>query len=212
MEELEQLASGRVCSRVHARLKAVVELCGGTYVCAPRKSHERCVQKVEQEYLGDYGKLLDLERATGLFEQAEDMLRCLKMLRGEEKEEEQGEQGEQEGEREVQAEVMVHMGQSSCSSSSFSPSSSSSSSPPSSSSSSSAVSLAVVRCKDRVSSPLSSGYRDLLLNVCEAGSGFIMELQLNFNKIAQINSKTHRFYELMRVMEIKWLLKNILDS
>ena len=41
------------------------------------------MQKVEQEYEGDYSKLLDLERATGLFEQSEDVLHCLqRMARG----------------------------------------------------------------------------------------------------------------------------------
>jgi len=177
MEELEQLASSRLCGRLHAHLKMIVEKCGGTYDCAPRKSYQRCVQKVEQEYGNDYSKLLDLERATGCFEQAGDMLQCLRRL---------------------QEEVEERF--SSLSSSSFvSPSSSPSSS---SLSPSSACSLRVVRCKDRLNKPLESGYRDILLNVCEVQSGFVMELQLNFHKIAQIKSQTHRFYEMVRVMEL----------
>jgi len=164
MDELEQLASSRLCGRLHAHLKALVEDSGGTYLCAPRKSYERCVQKVKQEYLGDYSKLLDLERATGLFEQAEDMLRCLQNVRGEHN------------------------------SSSFL----------TSSPSSSAISIRVLRCKDRVNKPLPSGYRDILINLCDVESGFVMELQLNFHKIAQIKSQSHRFYELIRIMDLKW--------
>jgi len=87
---------------------------------------------------------------------------------------------------------------------------SSSSSSPSSSAASSSVAppprvlLRVLRCKDRLNSPKSSGYRDILLNVCDVESGFVAELQLNFVKIAQINCQSHRFYELIRVMDIKW--------
>lgn len=130
-------------------------------MCPPHS--DRCVEKVMKEYGGDFSKLLDLERATGLFEQAEDMLRCL---------------------RRVQEE----------------PSSSLSSSSASSSSST----MRVLRCKDRLNKPLDSGYRDILLNVCEVQSGFVAELQLNFHKIAQIKSQSHRFYELVRVMELQW--------
>jgi len=170
MEELKSLSNARLCARLHASLKAIVEECGGAYLCAPRKSFEHCVQKVEQEYKGDYGKLLDLERATGLFEQAENMLRCVKRV-----------QGEIIG----GGSVTLHTHQS--------PSS------PSSSSSS----VRVVRFKDRMNVPLGdSGYRDLMLNVCDQESGFVVKLQLNFHKIAQIKSQTHRFYELMRVMEL----------
>jgi len=82
MEELEQLATAKLCGKLHAYLKSLVEECGGTYVSAIRKSYERCVQKVEQECDGDYSRLLDVERATGLFEQAEDMLLCLRRVRG----------------------------------------------------------------------------------------------------------------------------------
>jgi len=154
MEELEGLA--RVSSRMHAILKALVEGCGGTYLCAPRKSYERCVQKVKDEYGGDYGKLLDLERATGLFDQPGDMLECLQRV------------------------MLARLDD------------------PISSS----VPLCVLRCKDRLNNPLASGYRDLLLNLCDAKSGFVMELQLNFHKITQIKSQTHRFYELTRVMKL----------
>jgi len=173
MEELENLANAHLCARLHASLKAIVEECGGTYLCAPRKSSERCVQKVKQEYKKDYGKLLDLERATGLFEQADDMLRCVKRVQGE-----IAALGEA---------VVLHTGQSN-------------------SSSSSSSSVRVVRLKDRMNVPLGGGYRDLMLNVRDQESGFVAELQLNFHKIAQIKSQTHRFYELKRVMKLDDIL------
>lgn len=62
----------------------------------------------------------------------------------------------------------------------------------------------VLRSKDRLNHPLASGYRDILLNVCDVQSGFVAELQLNFHQIAHIKSQTHRFYELARVMELQW--------
>ena len=37
----------------------------------------------------------------------------------------------------------------------------------------------VVRCKDRVTTPLPSGYRDVLLNVTVEGCAMVMELQLH---------------------------------
>jgi len=168
MEELEQLAKGS--DRLHAQLKAMVEECGGKYECAIRKAYERCVQKVEQDYGGDYSKLLDLERATGLFEQAEDMLQCLQTLMGEDR-------GQNEHKHSMTTDLLPPVAP---------------------------LVLRVLRCKDRLNSPLSSGYRDILLNVYDVKSGFVVELQLNFVKIAQIKSQSHRFYELIRVMDIKW--------
>lgn len=78
-EELEQLAS-RGCGSLHRQLKAIVVDCGGTYIRAPRLSRERYMPWVEQECKGDYSLLLDLERATGLFEQTEGMLQCLQRV------------------------------------------------------------------------------------------------------------------------------------
>jgi len=191
MEELQQLATATLCGRLHTYLKSLVEECGGTYMWTPRKSYERCVQKVEQDCEGDFSRLLDVERATGLFEQAEDMLLCLRRVsRG-------GGQGEGRAGQESSSSVVVHVP-----SSVDSPTSSSSSvTPPSPRG---LLPFRVLRCKDRLNSPLASGYRDILLNVCDVESGFVAELQLNFHKIAQIKSQSHRFYELIRVMDIKW--------
>jgi len=63
MEELEQLATATLCGKLYTYLKSLVEECGGTYMCAPRKSYERCVQEVEQECEGDYS-MLDVERGA----------------------------------------------------------------------------------------------------------------------------------------------------
>jgi len=210
IEELKQLAEAG--ARLHSWLKAAVEECGGKYECAIRKSYERCVQKVEQEYEGDYSKLLDVERATGLFEQAKDMLLCLRRVSrgggeggeghslqggGEEVKEKRESEHMLQQSSSLSAAMVVHL-------SPVSPSVSASSSASSSERNSLLPPLRVLRCKDRLNSPLSSGYRDILLNVCDVESGFVAELQLNFVKIAQIKSQSHRFYELIRVMDIKW--------
>jgi len=144
-----------VRGRLHARLKLLVEECGGSYV---NKSPTRCVQKVEQEYDGDYSKLLDLERATGLFEQPGDMLRCLQRV--------QADNQFQEPTRPATTASGALQG------------------PPEQASGERLQGRAFERVR------------------CAAG--FVAELQLNFNKIAQINSQTHRFYEPIRIMDIKW--------
>lgn len=146
MEALSALANAGG-SRLHSELKALIEKYGGKYVGASRKSEHRSVQKVQHECGGDYRKLLDLERCTGLFEDAQEMLACLTQLSARHR-------------------------------------------------------LQLVRLKDRLNTPLKSGYRDALMNVCDMQSGFIGEVQLNFGEIAQIKSQTHRFYEMVRVMEL----------
>ena len=116
MEELEKLASAEFCQRLHATMRSMVEACGGTYLRADRKSRGRCAQKVTKDYGGDYSKLLDVERATGLFKDSNSMLKCLQLFR--DRNQEQG-----------QEQFWVGL----------------------------------LRCKDRLNSPLESGY--LLLNV-----------------------------------------------
>lgn len=80
LEGLQELASAQVCTGLHRRLKGLVEGHGGVYTSGSRKRLDRCVQKVEADYGGDYARLLDLERGMGLFERTEDMLRCLRSL------------------------------------------------------------------------------------------------------------------------------------
>jgi len=163
MEELQQLATATLCGRLHTYLKALVEECGGTYMCAPRKSYERCVQKVEQDCGGDYSRLLDVERATGLFEQAEDMLLCLRRLREGEGDQGQGERKPQDPPSPSSSSVVVHVPSSSSVVSPFLSSTPSPRALP-------PLLLRVLRCKDRLNLPLLSGYRDILLNVWSQAS------------------------------------------
>jgi serine/threonine protein kinase len=62
--------------------------------------------------------------------------------------------------------------------------------------------FAIVRVKDRLNNPLESGYRDVLLNIQEKSSGFVVELQLVLTKMADLKSQVHRFYELSRQMQL----------
>ena len=52
----------------------------------------------------------------------------------------------------------------------------------------------VVRIKDRVSYPLDSGYRDLLLNLKVVGYDLVMELQLHLKDVIALKEGGHRIY------------------
>jgi len=143
--ELETLAD-KAAKPFHTAMRSLVEHCGGTYVEGPRKKLDRTRQKVEEELQGDYSRMLDLERGTGLFRGPSDFERCL-------------------------TELTAH------------------------------PRYEMVRIKDRLTTSLESGYRDVLLNVRDREWHFIFELQLNFDKMAAMKSQTHRFYELSRVMK-----------
>ena len=58
----------------------------------------------------------------------------------------------------------------------------------------------VVRSKDRVTKPLSSGYRDVLLNLTIEGCDMVMELQLHFKDILAIKQQAHRIYDFLRTL------------
>ena len=58
--------------------------------------------------------------------------------------------------------------------------------------------MVVLRVKDRFNSPLSGGYRDMLVNVRVSGSHFVGELQLHLKKIKAVQAKAPRIYEVMR--------------
>jgi hypothetical protein len=63
-----------------------------------------------------------------------------------------------------------------------------------------ADSVDVVSIKDRFDSPLSSGYRDILLRV-RLGSGYVVELQLHLNSLMEVkNGSGHRLYEEVRAL------------
>ena len=56
------------------------------------------------------------------------------------------------------------------------------------------VPIRVIRVKDRVSEPLESGYRDVLLNVVVDGCDMVMELQLHLRDVIAIKKIGHRTY------------------
>ena len=52
----------------------------------------------------------------------------------------------------------------------------------------------VVRIKDRISYPLDSGYRDVLLNLKVVGYDLVMELQLHLKDVIALKKGGHRIY------------------
>jgi len=134
-------------SDVHVLMKQLVIDHNGEYKAGPTKDERRVKQKVENDYKGKggYQRLVDLQRATGVFKVATDFLECLKAC-AESKD------------------------------------------------------LTIARVKDRLNTPEDSGYRDVLMNLRHS-SGFVVELQLNFEKVALVKSETHRFYELARMIK-----------
>ena len=58
--------------------------------------------------------------------------------------------------------------------------------------------IKVVRCKDRFSKPLASGYVDALLNVKIEGVEMIVELQLHLEDVISLKEEAHKIYDLMR--------------
>ena len=57
-----------------------------------------------------------------------------------------------------------------------------------------------IRLKDRVTTPLDSGYRDVLLNVTVPGCLLVCELQLHFHDIFALKPMGHRCYEFKRAI------------
>ena len=56
----------------------------------------------------------------------------------------------------------------------------------------------IVRTKDRVTKPLPSGYRDVLLNVKVEGCEMVMELQLHLKDVIAVKEEAHRIYDMLR--------------
>lgn len=61
-------------------------------------------------------------------------------------------------------------------------------------------SVKIVRTKDRVTNPLPSGYRDVLLNVTVEGCDLVMELQLHLKEIIAVKEEAHRIYDFLRTL------------
>ena len=61
--------------------------------------------------------------------------------------------------------------------------------------------LQVIRTKDRVSNPLASGYRDVLVNVVVSDTeGLVAELQLHLYDIMLLKPAVHKTYKLFRAV------------
>ena len=61
--------------------------------------------------------------------------------------------------------------------------------------------LQTIRTKDRISNPLASGYRGVLMNMVVSGTeGLVTELQLHLHDIMPIKPAQHKIYRLFRVM------------
>merc|ERR1712070_693924 len=58
--------------------------------------------------------------------------------------------------------------------------------------------MGIVRTKDRVTKPLPSGYRDVLLNITIEGCDMVMELQLHLKDVIAVKEGAHRIYDLLR--------------
>ena len=59
----------------------------------------------------------------------------------------------------------------------------------------------MIRTKDRITHPLDSGYRDVLMNVVVPSTdGLVVELQLHLHEIVSIKPAQHKVYSLFRVL------------
>ncbi len=62
-------------------LRQFVQDAGGEYKRGPRKSKSRIRQKTEKDYGGDVARVVDLERATGIFDSVDDLSFAISLLR-----------------------------------------------------------------------------------------------------------------------------------
>ncbi|CAH0375628.1 unnamed protein product [Pelagomonas calceolata] len=62
-------------------LRRFVQDAGGEYKRGPRKSKSRIRQKTEKDYGGDVARVVDLERATGIFDSVDDLSFAISLLR-----------------------------------------------------------------------------------------------------------------------------------
>tara|TARA_B100002052_G_scaffold293176_1_gene315900 strand:- start:276 stop:1175 length:900 start_codon:yes stop_codon:yes gene_type:complete len=61
-------------------LEIIIQEAGGEYKRGPRKKERRIKEKME-EYDGDFARVVDLERATGVFDSVDDMSQAISLLR-----------------------------------------------------------------------------------------------------------------------------------
>ena len=62
-------------------LKGLVQDAGGSYVWGPRKKEGRIREKAEKEYGGDVARVVDVERATGVFDSVDDLSLAITRLK-----------------------------------------------------------------------------------------------------------------------------------
>ena len=62
-------------------LRRFVQKAGGEYKRGPRKSKSRIRQKTKNDYNGDVARVVDLERATGIFDSVDDLSMAVSLLR-----------------------------------------------------------------------------------------------------------------------------------
>ena len=67
---------------LHAALEGLVTKAGGEYVHGPTKKVERIKDKAENDYQGDVARVVDVERATGLFDSLEALNTAASAFRG----------------------------------------------------------------------------------------------------------------------------------
>ena len=81
MDALIELASrhGRLLLE---SLAHVVQATGGEYSRGPRKAPHRIQQKAENDYGNELARVVDVERATGIFDSADDLSEAISVLRG----------------------------------------------------------------------------------------------------------------------------------
>ncbi len=73
--------AGRHGEALIKSLEGLVQDAGGAYNVGPRKKVGRIKQKAEDEYDGDVARVVDVERATGVFESVDDLSFAISLLR-----------------------------------------------------------------------------------------------------------------------------------
>ena len=66
---------------LHEALEGLVTRAGGEYVHGPQKAAERIAEKAKNDYDGDVARVVDVERATGLFDSLDDLNAAVSVLR-----------------------------------------------------------------------------------------------------------------------------------
>ena len=73
--------ASRCGAALHEALERLVTRAGGEYVHGPQKAAERIAEKAKNDYDGDVARVVDVERATGLFDSLEDLNAAVSVLR-----------------------------------------------------------------------------------------------------------------------------------